>query len=167
MAHPLIQQIHLTRSLWREGFTGVTEADGTRRFEPINSIGWMVGHLAAHEQRIWLDIAQGTVEDEAVYACGGGQPASTPSLDAMIDAWERIIAATDSYLNALTQDDMTRHLERDGQPLGESIGAMAQRMIYHYWYHLGEMQAVRQLLGHTGLRNFVGRVEQSLYSPEI
>jgi hypothetical protein len=29
-------------------------------------------------------------------------------------------------------------------------------VVYHYWFHIGEILAVRQLLGHPGLPEFVG-----------
>ena len=34
-----------------------------------------------------------------------------------------------------------------------------QRVIYHYWYHTGENLAIRQLLGHTDLPEFVGNID--------
>jgi hypothetical protein len=40
-------------------------------------------------------------------------------------------------------------------------------MTYHYWFHLGEAQAVRQALGHTSLPSFVGDIAQAPYRPEI
>jgi hypothetical protein len=33
-------------------------------------------------------------------------------------------------------------------------------MIYHYWYHTGENAAIRQMLGHTNLPQYVGPVEE-------
>lgn len=40
------------------------------------------------------------------------------------------------------------------------------RNIYHYWFHLGEAHAIRQLLGHTDLPQFVGDMSEALYRPE-
>lgn len=40
-------------------------------------------------------------------------------------------------------------------------------MIYHYWYHTGEIMAVRQLLGHERLPQFVGALDRKApYRPE-
>jgi hypothetical protein len=40
-------------------------------------------------------------------------------------------------------------------------------MTYHYWYHLGEALAVRQMLGHRDLPDFVGDIDsQAPYRPE-
>ena len=43
---------------------------------------------------------------------------------------------------------------------------MLMRTIYHYWFHTGEAAAVRQLLGHTGLPEFVGDMSAATYRPE-
>ena len=32
-------------------------------------------------------------------------------------------------------------------------------MIYHYWYHIGENMAIRQMLGQTKLPDFVGDLD--------
>ena len=40
------------------------------------------------------------------------------------------------------------------------------RNIYHYWYHTGEASAVRQMLGHANLPEFVGDINQAAYRPE-
>src|SRR5258706_10358046 len=50
MAHYLVEQLRFTRSEWLRGLRGVPEADGLRRFEPMNSIGWVVGPQARDEQ---------------------------------------------------------------------------------------------------------------------
>jgi len=39
-------------------------------------------------------------------------------------------------------------------------------LTYHYWYHLGESQAIRRLLGHTELPVFVGDINRAPYRPE-
>ena len=40
------------------------------------------------------------------------------------------------------------------------------RNIYHYWYHLGEAGAVRQMLGHRDLPQFVGDMAGVQYRRE-
>ena len=55
----------------------------------------------------------------------------------------------------------------DGKPLGTVFGNLLQRVIYHYWYHTGENMAIRQLLGHTNLPEFVGDIDgEAPYRPE-
>ncbi|HET9016907.1 MAG TPA: hypothetical protein VFN57_15000, partial [Thermomicrobiaceae bacterium] len=48
-----------------------------------------------------------------------------------------------------------------------TLGSLMQRVIYHYWYHTGENQAIRQLLGHQHLPVFVGNIDdEAPYMPE-
>jgi hypothetical protein len=37
---------------------------------------------------------------------------------------------------------------------------------YHYWFHCGEAHAIRQMLGHTDLPQFVGDMSEALHRPE-
>jgi uncharacterized damage-inducible protein DinB len=167
MVHPLVEQLRFTRSEWVRGLKDVTAAEAARRFEPINPIAWMVGHLAWQEQRYWLQRAQGITLVEAVMACGFGQPASNPQLAAMWDAWQTITQAADTYLDTLTTAMLTTHYVVNGQTVAESPGTLLYRTIYHYWYHLGEASAVRQLLGHQDLPWFVGDIGvEAPYRPE-
>ena len=41
-----------------------------------------------------------------------------------------------------------------------------RRSPYHYWFLLGESQAVRQMLGHTKLPDFVGGFGKAQYRRE-
>ena len=46
-------------------------------------------------------------------------------------------------------------------------GNLLQRTIYHYWFHTGENMAIRQMLGHKRLPQFVGGIDdQAPYRPE-
>ena len=54
MVHPLVEQLRFTRSEWLRGLKDVTAEEAARRFEPINPIAWMVGHLAWQEQVLLL-----------------------------------------------------------------------------------------------------------------
>jgi len=38
---------------------------------------------------------------------------------------------------------------------------MILKNIYHYWTHLGEAHAIRQMLGYTDLPQFVGDMSQA------
>ena len=49
---------------------------------------------------------------------------------------------------------------------GETPGTKLLRTTYHYWFHLGESQAVRQMLGHNRRPTFVGGFGRSVYRPE-
>ncbi len=168
MVHPLVSQLQFARAEFRRSLEGVTEEEGRRVFAPINCISWMVGHLAVQEQRYWCDLAQGKVVAPRVYdAAMSGKPSTTPSLNEMMSDWLAITEAADDFLAELTVERLQEHFSQNGKPVRESIGSMLYRNIYHYWFHNGEAQAVRQLLGHTDLPQFVGPFgEDAQYRPE-
>jgi hypothetical protein len=153
----IVNQLKFARMEFKKGFSGVSELDGERRLMPINTIGWIVGHLAWHEQYYWLSRAQEkTLIPELIDLVGYRKPASSPSLQKMISFWDTITQASDVFLDNLNKSNLLEHLEVKGEKLSFNIGTMISRMIYHYWYHNGEMQAQRQLMGHTNLSDFVG-----------
>jgi len=157
MTHPLVDQLRFTRSEWLRALDGVSDAEARRRFEPMNCISWMIGHLATQENAYWVLWGQGKeLWPDLNKLVGFGSPPSTPPLEEMWAAWQDITQAADTFLESLTPEGLLTHLERNGQSRPESIGTMLYRNIYHYWYHLGEARAVRQLLGHTNLPEFVG-----------
>lgn len=168
MPHPLVVQLRFTRKEFQRALKNVTPQEGLRRFEPINSIGWIVGHMAWQEQLYWLTHAQGLTPAPAVNKAGSGAPTSTPPLDEMWEAWHTITKASDMWLDSLTSAQLKTHsLNKDGNPYKESIGTRLRRTTYHYWFHMGESQAIRQLLGHTRLPSFVGDIgEKAPYIPE-
>lgn len=51
MLHPRIEQLRFARSEWRRALAGVSAEDAHRRFDPMNCISWIVGHLAWQENR--------------------------------------------------------------------------------------------------------------------
>lgn len=169
MAHPLVDQHRFTRSELQRALDGVTDDEARRRFMPMNCISWIIGHLASQEQRYWLMFAQGKeMVAPELKELATGKPASTPPLDEMWAAWRAVTQAVDPYLDSLTTADLTTFLVKpDGTPLVESIGTMLRRTTYHYWFHIGESQAIRQLLGHTDLGIFVGDIgDEAPYRPE-
>lgn len=169
MAHPLVEQFRFTRREWLRGLEGVSESDATRHFGPMNCISWTVGHLAWHEQRYWLELAQGKLlypELNEIYAYGA--PMSTPALGEMLDLWRSVTQAADPYLDTLTSVTLQDELLRNGRSVGQSLGSALRRVTYHYWYHIGEIQAIRQMLGHPDLPEYVGDIEtEAPYRPEI
>lgn len=163
--HPLVTQLRFTRGEWLRGLQDVTADDASRRFEPMNCISWMVGHLAAQEHRYWVELAQGKTVVPEVRQFGFGQPASTPDIATVWELWHSVTNAADEFLDTIHTDMLVTYFEIDGKPVRESIGTMLQRNIYHYWYHLGEGLAIRQMLGQTDLPQFVGNMETATYQP--
>jgi hypothetical protein len=165
MAHPLVDQLRFTRAEWLRGLRGVKEEDGRRRFGSMNSIGWIVGHLAWQEQRYWLT----RVSDETPFpdlnnTVASGGPATTPPLKEMLKAWREVTVAADPWLDSLTTERLTENLPATPPRL---IGDAIRRVTYHYWFHIGEIAAIRQMLGHRRLAQFVGDIDgQAPYRPE-
>ena len=153
----ILNQLRFTRSEFKRGFAGVKEEESRRRLMPVNSIAWIVGHLAWHEQHYWLKRAQGIIPypqlDEIT---AFGKPPADVSLKEMVDLWEAVIKASEDYLTKLTHEDYLKKLIVKGKELPANVGTMMMRLTYHYWYHTGEMQAIRQLLGHQNLPSYIG-----------
>lgn len=168
MPHPLVVQLRFTRKEFQRALKNMTDEEARRRFEPMNCISWIIGHLAWQEQEYWLTRAQRLTPAKQVEAQAFGQPATTPPLDEMWQAWQTITKASDPWLDTLTSADLKTHsLRKDGEPYKESLGSQLRRVTYHYWFHIGDAQAIRQLLGHTRLPVFVGDIhEKAPYTPE-
>jgi uncharacterized damage-inducible protein DinB len=168
VTHPLVLQLRFTRNEFRRGLAGLSEAEASKRVLPMNCISWNVGHLAWQEQRYFLFYAQGQmllpeVNSQFKY----GAPASTPSLSEVLAAWNTITQATDPWLEAVTSEKLLEYVVRDGKTTSYIFGSLLQRMIYHYWYHTGENLAIRQMLGHKDLPEFVGDIDsEAPYRPE-
>jgi hypothetical protein len=143
---------------------GVPVADATKRLKPMNCLSWMVGHLASQEHYLWVQMAQGqNIAPGLRKLVGFRQPASTPPWDEMWDFWHDITGAADRYLDTLTDDMLDQHLVWQSAKASEDVGTSLLRNIYHYWYHLGEAHAIRQMLGHHDLPSYVGDMAKVRY----
>ena len=161
MPHPLVLQLRFARSEFLRGIDSVTDEDACRRVMPMNCISWNVGHLAWQEQRYWLTRGQGRtlrLDVQEQFASGG--PGSTPLLSTTLAAWREIVAEADPWLDQLTVVDLEEEQEfAPGFDILVTNGSLLLRMIYHYWYHTGENAAIRQMLGHRDLPDFVGDID--------
>ena len=168
MTHPLANQLRFSRREFMRGLEGLTAEDAARRLLPMNCIAWNVGHLAWQEQRYWLYMAQEQVpvprlNEEFRY----GAAATTPDLDEILAAWRSVTEACDPWLDAVTTATLESTAVVRGKQTEYTFGSLLLRMIYHYWYHCGENQAIRQALGHSGLQDFVGDIDtEAPYTPE-
>jgi hypothetical protein len=92
---------------------------------------------------------------------------STPSLAMTLAAWRSIIKASEPFLDQLTTTKLLVDLPLNGKKSGQSQGDAIRRMTYHYWFHIGEILAIRQQLGERGLPEYVGSIEaKAPYRPE-
>ena len=171
MPHPLVLQLRFARSEFQRGLAGLTDADARRHFSPMNCISWNIGHLAWQEQAYWLWRGQDRLpmpQIDELFASGA--PASTPPLADMWSAWHAITQEADPWLDTLTTDALVEPRPvalPNGKRFEVTYGTLIRRVTYHYWYHLGESMAVRQLLGQTELPQFVGNIDgEAAYLPE-
>jgi uncharacterized damage-inducible protein DinB len=165
--HLLVTQLRFARSEFARALTGVSREDARIRIMPLNSLSWMVGHLANQEHFFWVMVAQQKnlapgLNDQVGY----GKPASTPDLEEMWKVWRTVTSAADVYLDTLNPELLQRTLLWEGKPMDETTGTLLMRNLYHYWYHTGEACAVRQVLGHEHLPEFVGDMQAAAYRPE-
>ena len=160
MAHPLVDQLRFTRREWERALDGIPESDGEIRLEPMNSIGWIVFHLAWHEQLSFLTrLADATPVPAANEHGVNGEPGSTPPLSAALATWRAVVAASDPVLERLDTKGLEAWLPRTRQPNSRTVGSTVQRVIYHYWFHIGEIISIRQILKHPGVPEFVGNID--------
>jgi len=162
--HPLVTQLRFTRREWIRGLRTVTPEDAERRIGRLNPIAWMIGHLAWQEQLYWVERAQGRLVVPEVKCFGYGKPLSVPSLEEAWTWWRAVTAAADPFLDTLTTRALTRRWKRESSR--ETPGTKLHRTTYHYWFHLGESQAIRQMLGPGRLPDFVGGFGEAQYRPE-
>jgi hypothetical protein len=168
MTHPLIDQFRFTRREWLRGLEGVTEENGARHFGQMNCISWIVGHLAWHEQRSFLQRPQNIIlfpSLNEIFAFGAAM--STPSLEEMLETWHTVTQASEPYLDSLTTEILLTNLLLNGEPTRQTRGSALRRITYHYWFHLGEILAIRQMIGSKDLPEYVGDIEgEAPYRPE-
>ena len=168
MAHPMVEQLRFTRSEFIRCVHGVSLQESYIRLGQMNCISWIIGHVAELEHRFFVFLAQEkNVLPELRHIAGYGSPPSAPKIDEMWQAWREATAHADVYLDTVTSETLQGYFEWKGKPLRESIGTMLHRAIYHYWFHLGEVHAIRQSLGHRNIPQFVGDLNQAPYTPEM
>lgn len=167
MAVPLVTQLRFARSEFTRCLEGAPEKDAIRRIEPMNCLSWFVGHLAVQENFYWVYMAQGkSVHTDLNDLVGYNRPPSTPPLEEMWQAWQDITQTADIYLDTLSTELLDTHIQFEDKQSWEPIGTMLLRNIYHYWFHTGEAHAVRQMLGHKNLPDFVGNMANLNYFHE-
>lgn len=74
--------------------------------------------------------------------------------------------SANAFLDSLEPAQLTDHFTVNGEQVPESIGTLLQRNLYHYWFHTGEAHAIRQMLGHPDLPQFVGDMSAAAYTAE-
>ncbi len=167
MVHPLVNQFRFARTEFVRCIHGVSMQETYSHVGQMNCISWTIGHLAAQENQYFVFLAQDKViQPDLRKIAGYGSPKSAPKLDDMWSAWREVTANADVYLDTVTSETLQDYFEWKGKPVSESIGTMLNRALYHYWFHIGEVHAIRQMLGHRNIPQFIGDMSHVPYTPE-
>jgi hypothetical protein len=150
-----------TRGELRRAIDGMSEADLERRVAGINSVAWIVGHLAGQEQGLWLQ-GRGLPAVADLSAFGHGAEPSTPAFGFVFPLWEEITSMGESWLDELDDDDLRQHLSGNKPFEIENVGSLLTRVIGHYYLHIGQITAIRKILGYS-VPGFVGSQEGAYF----
>ncbi len=140
----------VTVAEFRRGLEGLTadealvrhpKADGTT----MNAASWIVAHIADH----WAN-AQAFALGREAGILGPSRDGTPPTLD---DALAGLEAATSDLGWIVAAGDVRMSRPHEGRPY--SAGTFLMRAVMHTWFHCGEINAIRQLLGHPEIA-FVG-----------
>ncbi len=137
-------------SEFERGLEGLTDEEARTRLKKadgseMNAISWTVVHIAGH----WLNRPE-----RLRRFASGSDDATPPPLSEALDLLQEAKRSTEEWLpNA---DDALLST-KPAAPGSESIGTGAMRAVLHTWFHAGEINAIRQMLGHAEIP-FVGRM---------
>ncbi len=163
--HRLVRAQRFARSEFSRGLEGLTDedalfrpkkADGSR----MNCISWILGHMAYQEWLFFVSGAGGRW-DGKLDPFATGQPASEPALSHALDIWLEAAARSDERLEHVDEEALRQPLQTSWP---ENLGTAVMRNTFHYWFHAGEVNAIRQLLGHREII-FVGEMRGRLEYP--
>jgi hypothetical protein len=142
--------VAVTTAEFRRGLEGLTGEEALIRHPKAddsrtNAASWIVAHVAAH----WAN-AQ-------AYATGRESRAVEAPADGTPPAWADALAHFDTAIADLSWVSIAgddRMAQRD-EGRAYSPGTFLMRAVMHTWFHCGELNAIRQLLGHPEI-SFVG-----------
>lgn len=77
----------------------------------------------------------------------------------MLAKWHTLRMAPDGFLEGLTTDMPQSDLLLSGKSVGPTLASIKRQVTYHYWYHIGEIQAIRRMLLNKDLPDCVGDIE--------
>jgi len=123
----------------------MTDEDARKRLEPMNCTSWTIGHMAAQEHVFFVAGPRGKGVEPQYQPFLTGSPPSQPSLEEAMALWRTTCDAADVWLHSATEESLKQRLA--AAPVPENAGTLLVRNIFHYWNHIGEINAVRQMLG--------------------
>ena len=156
--HLLVEMQHVTRKEFLRGLTGqrpdggtrpLSDEDARRRIEPMNCISWIIGHMAHQEHVFFVAWPKGMPSEPQYQPFAFGGPPSQPPLEEVMALWRAACEAADALLHAADEESLRQPIiAPDPAGMRENLGMLITRNIFHYWSHIGEISAIRQMLGH-------------------
>jgi len=164
VTHQLVKMLYFARSEFERGLGGLT--DDEARFRPpkadgslMNCITFTIGHLADQEWRLFV-YGTGGPENPLLQRFATGRPFTDPPLSEILALWEAAKSGADQWLSRASDADM----EQPARDWWENLGTCVMRTTYHYFFHAGEINATRQILGHPEIP-FIGILNGKLEFP--
>ena len=148
MTYLTIDIVRFALSEFERGLEGLNDEDARKRLRKadgseMNAISWTVCHIAGH----WLNRPQRLTR----YA-SGSKNAEPPPLDEALVILAEAKGFTDTWLPEAKDEFLASKPENLGR---ESVSTSLMRAVLHTWFHTGEINAIRQMLGHEEI-GFVG-----------
>ncbi len=160
MAHHLVRYVwHVRRELERS-LENISEADLNREVGGLNSIAWMIGHLAMQEQAYWLFFRGEELVEKNLKAYGS-KVEDPKEFAELFELWKSITEQSNGWLETATTSDLENQFEK----AKENTGSLLTRVIGHYYFHIGQIATIRKLLGYD-VPGFVGSQEGAYYEAE-
>ncbi len=151
----------------KDASSRLVKADGTQ----MNAISWIVGHVSWQWVRVATRAALAKGETEpfadlrkAVYPFrSGSDVAAPPPLANALDLFRQAKATSDwvALADEAALATVGSGMLDGSRLLDESLGTGLMRTVLHTWFHIGEINAIRQMLGHPSI-GFVGPMNGKL-----
>ena len=138
-----------------EAQTRMTKADGTQ----MNAVSWVIAHVARHWLALEAYAKQGQLPGSLEPFAPG--PLADPTPPPMSDVLKLLDDAKAAIDWIATADDALLSTTPEESILRGSVGTALMRVALHTWFHIGEINAIRQMLGHSPI-GFVGSMAGTL-----
>ena len=122
-AQPFVDQLRFARSEFGPCLVDGSDEDAVTCLLPMNSLGWIICHLAGQERHFWFTWAQGITDvapelnEEGTFE----KPANTPPLKGAWAAWQTVTQAVDPFLDAVVAFVSNRHAWADPDGFGPRL----------------------------------------------
>jgi uncharacterized damage-inducible protein DinB len=146
---------------------GLSDNDCEKRVAGLNSIAWMTAHLMNQEHSYWLKPRGLALSEVEAFNTETANTKTTdtetkPSFQKAYTLWEHVTTASCDWLGSLSDADLRSHLSGRKSFEIENIGSLLTRVIGHYYLHIGQITAIRKVLGYE-VPAFVGSQEGAYF----